>query len=166
MKIVRLVLGDQLNSSHSWFQEKDDNILYCLFEMRQETDYITHHIQKVTGFFAAMRNFADGLIKDGHRVKYLNILAPENTHALTKNLTQQIEQFNADKFEYLLPDEYRLDKQLKDFCGTLTIENAVTDTEHFYTKREDLGVFFEGKKQFLDYLLNLVLFFMLLFDCY
>lgn len=149
MKIVRLVLGDQLNSSHSWFQEKDDNILYCLFEMRQETDYITHHIQKVAGFFAAMRNFADGLIKDGHRVKYLNILAHENTHSLTKNLTQQIEQFNADKFEYLLPDEYRLDKQLKDFCGTLTIENSVTDTEHFYTKREDLGVFFEGKKQFL-----------------
>ena len=50
MKIVRLLLGDQLNSSHSWFQEKDANILYCLFEMRQETDYITHHIQKVTGF--------------------------------------------------------------------------------------------------------------------
>lgn len=149
MKIVRLLLGDQLNSSHSWFQEKDANILYCLFEMRQETDYITHHIQKVTGFFAAMRDFADGLTKAGHQVKYLRILDPENTHDLTQNLTQQIESFKADKFEYLLPDEYRLDKQLKDFCSTLTIENSVTDTEHFYTKREDLGVFFKGKKQFL-----------------
>ena len=149
MKIVRLLLGDQLNSSHSWFQEKDANILYCLFEMRQETDYITHHIQKVTGFFAAMRDFANGLTKAGHQVKYLRILDPENTHDLTQNLTQQIESFKADKFEYLLPDEYRLDKQLKDFCSTLTIENSVTDTEHFYTKREDLGVFFKGKKQFL-----------------
>ena len=90
MKIVRLLLGDQLNSSHSWFQEKDANILYCLFEMRQETNYITHHIQKVTGFFAAMRDFADGLTKAGHKVKYLSILDPENTHVLTQNLTQQM----------------------------------------------------------------------------
>ena len=57
MKKLRLILGDQLNSQHSWFHEKDENTIYCLFEMRQETDYVTHHIQKVIGFFAAMRNF-------------------------------------------------------------------------------------------------------------
>ena len=56
MKKLRLILGDQLNERHSWFQENDENVLYCMFEMRQETDYVKHHIQKVTGFFVAMRN--------------------------------------------------------------------------------------------------------------
>ncbi len=59
MKTLRLILGDQLNIEHSWFTKTDESILYCLFEMRQETDYVKHHIQKVVGFFAAMRDFAD-----------------------------------------------------------------------------------------------------------
>ena len=149
MKTVRLLLGDQLNSRHSWFQETNEDVLYCLFEMRQETDYVTHHIQKVTGFFAAMRSFAEELRLKGHQVTYLSILDQENTQSLTKNLDLVINQFKAEKFEYLLPDEYRLDQQLIDYCKNLSILKDVYDTEHFYTEREYLGAFFEGKKQFL-----------------
>ncbi|MGB1371393.1 MAG: cryptochrome/photolyase family protein, partial [Flavobacteriaceae bacterium] len=43
MKTLRLILGDQLNENHSWFSSVDDQILYCIFEMRQETDYVQHH---------------------------------------------------------------------------------------------------------------------------
>ena len=149
MKIVRLLLGDQLNSKHSWFQETNEDVLYCLFEMRQETDYITHHIQKVTGFFAAMRSFSEELRLKGHQVNYVSILDQENTQSLTENLDLVINHFKAEKFEYLLPDEYRLDQQLTDYCKNLSIHKEVYDTEHFYTERKDLGTFFEGKKQFL-----------------
>ena len=55
MKEVRLILGDQLNKDHSWFDEVDKGVLYVMFEMRQETDYVKHHIQKVVAFFMAMR---------------------------------------------------------------------------------------------------------------
>ena len=149
MKTVRLILGDQLNSNHSWFKDINENILYCIFEMRQETDYVIHHIQKVTGFFAAMKSFSKELNEKGHLVKYLSILDKENTHSLTENLNIVLEKFQAEKFEYLLPDEYRLDKQLKVFCKDLSINNEVYETEHFYTKREELATFFKGKKQFL-----------------
>ena len=27
---LRLILGDQLNRSHSWYKEKDDGVLYVL----------------------------------------------------------------------------------------------------------------------------------------
>ena len=59
VKTLRLILGDQLNHQHSWFKEEQENICYVFMEMRQETDYVTHHIQKVIGFFSAMREFAD-----------------------------------------------------------------------------------------------------------
>ena len=57
-KTLRLILGDQLNSQHSWFEEIKCEVTYLLIEMSQETDYVEHHVQKVIGFFLAMRNFA------------------------------------------------------------------------------------------------------------
>ena len=149
MKKLRLILGDQLNSQHSWFRETDSNVIYCIFEMRQETDYVTHHIQKVTGFFAAMRNFAKELKIANHAVIYFNINDKKNTQSLVENLTILIKENNIEKFEYLSPDEYRLDQQIKSFCKNLPIDSRVFSSEHFYTEREDLETFFKGKKQFL-----------------
>lgn len=149
MKKLRLLLGDQLNSEHSWFSKTDKNVIYCLFEMRQETDYVVHHIQKVVGFFAAMRNFADALQKANHTVIYFDINDAQNTQSLVENLSLLIKENNIDLFEYLAPDEYRLDRQLSDFCKNLPIKSEVVSTEHFYTEREDLQTFFKGKKQFL-----------------
>jgi deoxyribodipyrimidine photolyase-related protein len=118
-------------------------------EMRQETDYVKHHIQKILAFFAAMRSFAESLRKNGHTVIYLKISDPENQHSLTKNLEWLIAQHNIGKFEYQLPDEFRLDQQLKEFCGNLKIPDTTFDTEHFLTSRNTLKEFFEGRKTFI-----------------
>lgn len=149
MKKLRLILGDQLNINHSWFSKADTNVVFCLFEMRQETDYVKHHIQKVTGFFSAMRHFANVLKAQNHQVVYFKINDPENTQNLTDNISKLILEHSIHKFEYQEPDEYRLDQQLKNFCNDLDMESMVFSTEHFYTERGDLATFFKGKKQFL-----------------
>ena len=59
MTTLRLILGDQLNHNHSWFQNPQKSVHFLMMEMRQETDYVTHHIQKVCAFFLAMRRFAE-----------------------------------------------------------------------------------------------------------
>ena len=149
MKTLRLILGDQLNSEHSWFKETDDNVIYCLFEMRQETGYVVHHIQKVIGFFAAMRDFSEHLKSNGHHCVYFKINDKPNKQNLNENLSYIIKEHKIEHFEYLLPDEYRLDKQLKEFCATLSISSKAYDTEHFYTSRTELKDFFAGKKTYL-----------------
>ena len=58
MTTLRLILGDQLNPTHSWFSAPDDDVVYVLMEVRQETDYVLHHAQKIIAIFAAMRDFA------------------------------------------------------------------------------------------------------------
>lgn len=146
---LRLLLGDQLNPGHSWFKQRDDQVLYVMMEMRQETDYVMHHIQKVLSFFAAMRAFAQTLQRLGHRVLYLKLDDPNNTQSLTQNLAQLIEQQHATRFEYQLPDEYRLDQQLRQFCRSLAIPTAAVDTEHFLSQRDDVAEHFRGKKQYL-----------------
>ena len=149
MRTIRLLLGDQLNSNHSWFKTKDKEVIYLMAEMRQEATYVTHHIQKLLAFFTAMRRFADHLDSQGHRVYYLKIADPENPQDLEKIIHTVIKKFQAGKFEYQLPDEYRLDEELKAICSTLSIPWQVADTEHFYTGRNDLSEFFKGKKQLL-----------------
>lgn len=149
MKTLRLILGDQLNNKHSWFNGDQSNYVYCFFEMRQETDYVKHHLQKVIGFFAAMREFSKELQANGCDVVYYNLNTKENTQNLSDNLNQLVKALDIENFEYQEPDEYRLDQQLVTFCKTLSIKSKVYSTEHFYTKRQDLTAFFKDKKQWV-----------------
>lgn len=149
MKTLRLILGDQLNLSHSWLDQENDDHMYLMAEMRQETDYVKHHIQKVVGFFLAMRNFADALEKKGHNVVYFKIGDQNNPQNLPNLIEQTISEHKIEKFEYQLPDEYRLDQQLQEICESISVPSEVFDTEHFYTKRDELKDHFKGKKQLL-----------------
>jgi deoxyribodipyrimidine photolyase-related protein len=148
-KILRLILGDQLNPAHSWFKRPEGRVSHLIMEIRQETDSVTHHIQKVCAFFAAMRAFADHLRRQGHRVTYLRLDDPANRQTLRENVLQTIQAQNISRFEYLLPDEYRLDVQLQELSASLPVACAVHDTEHFLTKRHELKEMFARKKRFL-----------------
>ena len=148
-KTLRLILGDQLNSNHSWFETNDDSVTYVLMEIRSETDYATHHIQKIAGFFAAMQTFTLDLKSRKHNVIYIHLNDKTNLQSFNKNLEAIIEEHHFTHFEYQFPDEYRVDETLKNFCKTLSITKSVIDSEHFYTSRNELGTFFEGKKTFL-----------------
>lgn len=148
-KILRLVLGDQLNSNHSWFQEKNDAVTYVLMEVKSETDYVNHHIQKVAGIFAAMRNFASELTAKNHHVLYIKINDENNLHSFEKNIKQLIELYQFSCFEYQLPDEYRVDQHIQELCKTITIPSTAYDTEHFLSERNELATFFDNKKGYL-----------------
>ena len=47
MTTIRLVLGDQLNPRHPWFADVRQDVVYLMMEVRQETDYVLHHAQKI-----------------------------------------------------------------------------------------------------------------------
>ncbi|RDC62157.1 cryptochrome/photolyase family protein [Adhaeribacter pallidiroseus] len=148
-KTLRLILGDQLNSQHSWFLRTDASVTYVLMEVRQETDYVVHHIQKVMAFFAAMRQFAATLQEQGHQVIYFKISDPINKQSFEHNLQDLLTTHFFKKLEYLLPDEYRLDQELQRIAQALPIPTEVYDTEHFYSTRAELGNFFKNRKTFV-----------------
>ena len=147
MTMLRLILGDQLNPEHSWFTAPDPEMLYVLMEVRQETDYVLHHAQKILAIFAAMRDFARHLIAAGHRVRYLTIDDPENLQSLPANLDELIAQYRAKSFEYQAPDERRLDVQLDEYIQQLKIPARMVESEHFLTRREEAAEFFATRKR-------------------
>ncbi len=148
-RTLRLILGDQLNSQHSWLSKVDDSVTYVMMELRSETDYAQHHIQKVVGFFAAMRAFAGELIAEKHKVIYLRITDAHNLHSFEKNLLRIVAEGAFTHFEYQLPDEYRVDEVLKLVVAKLAIPCTSSDTEHFFSTRDEFANFFAGKKQYV-----------------
>jgi deoxyribodipyrimidine photolyase-related protein len=143
---LRLLLGDQLNYNHSWFETVEEDVLYVLMEIKPESEYVTHHIQKVVGIFAAMRAFADALRKAGHQVAYYTINQSDNLHSFAANCNQLIEQYEVQQLEYQAPDEYRLDELLRTYTAELAIKTLCASSEHFYTERTELRDYAEGKK--------------------
>ena len=148
-KTLRLILGDQLNLKHSWYQQLDENVVYVMMEVRSETDYVVHHIQKVVAFFQSMRLFVDELEMKGHQVVYLKLDDSENKQSFTENIRWISQKYEVESIEYQLPDEYRVDHVLKSLSEALNLSVCVVDSEHFFTSRTEFAEFFKGKKQFL-----------------
>ncbi len=148
-RTLRLILGDQLNSQHSWYKTVDADVTYVMMELRSETDYATHHIQKVVGFFAAMRAFARHLAEQQHNITYIKLTDARNQQSFEKNICALIEENEFTHFQYQLPDEYRVDRMLQQLTAALAIASSSVDTEHFFSTRDELGTFFKGKKLYL-----------------
>lgn len=142
---LRLILGDQLDPGHSWFAAIRSDVVYAMMEVRQETDYVLHHAQKILAIFAAMRDFARGLAVAGHRVHYIAIDDPENTQSFPDNLHKLIRRYAAARLEYQAPDEWRLDRQLDRYARSLTIDARMVDSEHFYTERLEAAEYFGSR---------------------
>lgn len=146
---LRLVLGDQLNPLHRWFSEVDAATVYVLMEVRQETDYVLHHAQKILAIFAAMRDFAQRLRAAGHQVRYIAIDDDDNLQSVPENIAALIATHGATVFEYQAPDEWRLDQQLYQHGRRSPIPWTMVDTDHFYTTRNQVADIFKGRKQWL-----------------
>ena len=144
MTTLRFILGDQLNPLHSWFSTVRTDVIYTLMEVRQETDYVHHHAQKIIAIFAAMRDFARQLREAGHQVHYLAIDDADNTQSIPANVAWLRERHHAGIFEYQAPDEWRLDQQLATIPGA-----AMVDSEHFLTERDEAPRIFAERKQWL-----------------
>ncbi|MFM8243551.1 MAG: cryptochrome/photolyase family protein, partial [Crocinitomicaceae bacterium] len=146
---VKLILGDQLNRFHPWFEKVDGKVLFVMMEVRSETDYVKHHIQKVVAIFDSMRKFAGELKSNGHHVHYILINDTDNKPTITENLKSICSKYAVEELHYQLPDEYRVDQELMQLEKNLEIAVHSSDTYHFLTSREEFGEFFKGKKSFL-----------------
>ncbi|MGR5177116.1 cryptochrome/photolyase family protein [Vibrio parahaemolyticus] len=142
---LRLILGDQLNEKHSWFSVSNDDTLYVIAELKQESEYVTHHVQKLVAFFLAMESFANTLRQQGHEVIHLSLDETQNYASLTELLRALCEEYGVSHFEFQRPDEHRLLSQLRalDLVGVCV---SMAETEHFLLPFEEIEHHFPQSK--------------------
>lgn len=145
-KTLRFVFGDQLNAAHSWFHGCDENTLYVIAELPQETNYVLHHQQKLLAFFAAMQSFAAALEKAGHRVLHLTLDESSGFTNLEHLFANLVQQTQCQRMEFQRPDEYRLLAQLNQLLPTLGVEFQLVDSEHFFLPFDDIPAYFKPQR--------------------
>lgn len=146
-KTLRLILGDQLNASHSWYQDKDESVLYVIAELHQEASYVKHHVQKIAAFFLSMQAFAKALQSASHEVLYLTLEDTAGYADLPSLIAQLCSQFNVGRFEHQRPDEYRLLSQIQSVnFEALSVEYVCVDTEHFILSFDEIDKYFTKGK--------------------
>ena len=136
-KVLRLVLGDQLDAHHSWFDQVDPDVVYVIAELPQEQHYVRHHIQKTVAFFLAMARFADRVRGMGHSIRHFDLDQAAPFQSLTALLEHCTAAHQATRVEYQLPDEYRLRRQLADWQPD-GVEVVAVESEHFYLTEQAL----------------------------
>lgn len=143
---VRLILGDQLSHYHSWYREVHDDVVYLMAEVQSEASYVKHHVQKVLGFFQAMRTFAEELEQAGHRIIYVKLDDEQNQGSISAECLRHIKLHSASSFEYQEPDEWRLQEELRSMCASLDIPSTCVQSEHFLSDDILWSTVFKGKK--------------------
>jgi len=138
-KTLRLILGDQLHAGHSWFQSCDSDVLYVVAELKQEAEYVRHHIQKLCAFFSAMDNFAQALAGAGHDVYALTLDDTAAYQDLPDLIQSLVKRFNCSVFCYQRPDEFRLKQQLSEIRLPEKVRIEEHDTEHFLLPAEEFS---------------------------
>ncbi len=152
MTTLRLLLADQLDPQHPWFDTVDEGVVHVFMEVRQETDHVLHHAQKVLAMFAGMRDLARHLREAGHRVRHVAIDDPSNRQSFTGNLDALVAHYQATAVQYQAPDEWRVDAQLRDWAaqqGPRGVAVTMVDADHFLTTRDEAGEIFAQRKQWL-----------------
>jgi deoxyribodipyrimidine photolyase-related protein len=91
-----------------------------------------------------MRQFATEKEALGHQFIYLKIGDENNKQTIEDNLKWLIKKYEITHFQYQVPDEYRLDEELKRM--QLPCEKEVFGTEHFLCGRKEFQEIFKGKK--------------------
>lgn len=143
---LRLILGDQLNVQHSWFNHADENVIYVIAELRQEAVYVKHHIQKLCAFFMAMENFSKELIAGGHHVLHLTLDDTAEFEQIDDLIYSLRQRFSIKEFAYQRPDEYRLLEQLKALEIPESIKVVEVDTQHFLVPFQELCDYVKPKQ--------------------
>ncbi|BDY04120.1 cryptochrome/photolyase family protein [Ferrimonas sp. YFM] len=142
---LRLILGDQLNTHHSWFQQVEPNCLYLLAELKQETGYVRHHIQKVAAIFLAMEAFARHLKAQGHQVLHLTLDDTQRFDTLPQLLMHHCALHEVSRLQYQTPDEFRLEQQLAQM-RLPGIEVESVESEHFLLPRSAIADYFPADR--------------------
>ncbi len=115
-------------------------VVYVLMEVRQETDYVLHHAQKILAIFAAMRDLARQLRAAGHRVRYVAIDDASNRQSMTRQPGARWPRTTAPStLQWQQPDEWRLDAQLQAWASTTPLPARAWTANISSTARDDLA---------------------------
>jgi len=148
MKILRLILGDQLSETISSLKDcnkKDDLIFLC--EVMEESTYVKHHKKKIAFIFSAMRHFSNFLVKNGYKVLYTKLDDSDNAGSFRGEIQRAIKNHNITHIIVTEPGEYRVLEDFKSWEKTFGIKVEIRTDSRFLCSITDFSEWSKKRSQ-------------------
>lgn len=149
MKVLRVVLGDQLNrniSSLAGINAKTDLILLC--EAREEYTHVKQHQKKIVFLLSAMRHFAKELKAQKFKIEYVALDDVNNTQSISSEIQRISQLHQADKIVITYPGEYRILQALEAFQQVTKIPLEIREDDRFLATRDEFAEWATDRKKF------------------
>jgi len=136
-----LILGDQLSLSMSSLKQGDKaGDVVLMAEVMEEASYVPHHKKKIAFVFSAMRHFAEELRASGWTVDYVKLDDPDNTGALTGEVTRATQRHGLNHVVATEPGEWRLLEAMRGWSNI-----TLRDDDRFLADRARFTGWAEGR---------------------
>ena len=141
-----LILGDQLNRDSLIFADFDPaQDLLCMAEVLEESQDVPSNKQRSLLFIAAMRHFAQALSDEKLPLKYYRL--DQQFHQFSDAFTDCLTQHRPERIKVVLPGDFRVLQQLKNFSASHQLPLDVLPDNHFIAKPGEFSVWKKGNKQ-------------------
>jgi len=147
MKVLRIILGDQLSAGISALrglnQESD---IVLMMEVMAENTYVPHHKQKIVLVLSAMRHFAEELRQDGVTVDYVALDEPQNTGGLTTEVQRAVARLAPDRLVVTEPGEWRVRDMVDGWEAATGLPVEVRADDRFFASRARFADWAGGRR--------------------
>jgi deoxyribodipyrimidine photolyase-related protein len=147
MTTIRLILCDQLSHNISSLKGIAKNDFVLMFELMQELTYVKHHPKKIAFTLSSMRHFANELVKNKHKVRYIELEDPANSGAFVTELQRAIKETSAKRLVVTEPSEYRFLELLQSMAIESDIEIEIRHDDRFLCSIPDFKLWAQQHKQ-------------------
>jgi len=145
-KILRLILGDQLNDQISSLSDCDkDNDVVFMCEVWDEATYVKHHKKKIAFLFSAMRHFAKDLKGAGYDVDYIEL--NDHSKSFKNEVSKAIKRHNITQIIVTEPSEYRVLDDMKTWADDLDVAVDIRPDDRFIATHDEFAEWANGRKE-------------------
>ena len=149
MKILRVILGDQLNHDIATLDDCDrTRDIVLMMEVADETTYVRHHKQKIALILAAMRHFVAELVAGGYQVDYVRLDDAANTGSLTGEVTRAVARHRPDRIVLTNPSEYRVLIMAQGWAASCALPVELREDTRFFCSQARFARWADGRKTF------------------
>jgi deoxyribodipyrimidine photolyase-related protein len=141
MTTLRIVLGDQLTRGLSSLRDYQPGDTVLMMEVAEEASYVSHHKQKLTLIFSAMRHFAGELRAQGLTVDYIRLDDPANTGSFTGEVQRAITRHRPSSIIVTEPGEWRVMEMMKGWGA------EIRNDDRFFASPASFAAWAHGRKQ-------------------
>ncbi len=148
LRVLVLVLGDQLNADASAFDGFDPaRDAVWMAEVAEESEHVWSSKPRTALFLAAMRHFRDERRAAGCTVHYTELDEPENAGTLAGELTRAVAARRPERLVVTEPGDWRVWRALEGAAEKLGLGLEVRVDRHFFASIEDFRIHALGRKQ-------------------